>query len=56
MTFSQPINLDRWIETAVNNIIDDMQPLYEAFYADEDARTCGNCVALHPGKPPGPRG
>jgi 3-hydroxyanthranilate 3,4-dioxygenase len=37
----------------LNNVFDDMPPSYDAFYADEDARTCGNCVALHPGKPPG---
>jgi 3-hydroxyanthranilate 3,4-dioxygenase len=40
----------------VHNIVDDLPPLYEAFYADESARTCGNCGAVHPGKgkpPPG---
>jgi len=35
----------------VNNVFYDMPPSYDAFYADEAARTCGNCVALHPGKP-----
>jgi 3-hydroxyanthranilate 3,4-dioxygenase len=40
----------------VNNIVDDLPPLYEAFYADDAARTCGDCGAVHPGKgkpPPG---
>lgn len=30
----------------------DLPPLYEAFYADEKARTCKACGALHPGKTP----
>jgi 3-hydroxyanthranilate 3,4-dioxygenase len=44
------------IEVPVNNIVDDLPPLYEAFYADEAARTCDSCGAVHPGKgkpPPG---
>ena len=32
------------------NSIDDLPSLYEAFYASEEARTCPNCGALHPGK------
>ena len=35
MTFSQPINLNRWVE---------------AFHADENVRNHGNCGAVHPGK------
>ena len=38
------------IEVPLNNIVDDLPPLYEAFYADEKARTCPNCGAIHPGK------
>lgn len=38
------------IEVNVRNIVDDLPPLFEAFYASEKARTCGACGALHPGK------
>ena len=38
------------VEVPLNNIVDDLPPLYEAFYADEKARTCPNCGAVHPGK------
>jgi 3-hydroxyanthranilate 3,4-dioxygenase len=44
------------IEVPVNNIVDDLPPLYEAFYVDDAARTCDSCGAVHPGKgkpPPG---
>ena len=40
------------IEVAVRNIVTDLPPLYEAFYADERQRTCPSCGALHPGKQP----
>ncbi len=40
------------IEVPVDNIVTDLPPLYEAFYADEAARTCPSCGALHPGKEP----
>ena len=42
------------VETPVDNIEIDLPPLFEAFYADESARTCGNCGAVHPGKEPPP--
>ncbi len=42
------------VETPVDDIEADLPPLFEAFYADEAARTCGNCGALHPGKEPPP--
>ena len=29
-----------------------LPPLYEAFFADEKARTCKKCGAIHPGKKP----
>jgi len=38
------------IEVNVQNIVDDLPPLFEAFYASEKARTCGACGTLHPGK------
>ena len=40
------------IEVEVKDIVKDLPPLYEAFYADETARTCPECGALHPGKTP----
>ncbi len=49
-------NLVHRIEVAVVDIVADLPPLYEAFYADEAARTCEHCGTLHPGKeapPPG---
>ena len=30
----------------------DLPPLYEAFYADKQARKCKACGAIHPGKKP----
>ena len=38
------------VEFQLNSIVEDLPPAYENFYADADARTCGNCGALHPGK------
>ncbi len=32
--------------------VEDLPPLYETFYADQDARTCPDCSAVHPGKEP----
>lgn len=43
------------VEVTVKNIVTDLPPLYTAFYADEQARTCRHCGALHPGKEP-PKG
>jgi 3-hydroxyanthranilate 3,4-dioxygenase len=37
-------------ELQVRDIVADLPPVFTAFYADEKARTCGNCGALHPGK------
>ena len=42
------------VEIAVKDIVKDLPPLYEAFYADATARTCGTCGHLHPGKEPPP--
>ena len=30
----------------------DMPPVYQKFYASEEARTCSNCSSVHPGKEP----
>jgi 3-hydroxyanthranilate 3,4-dioxygenase len=40
------------IELPVANIVTDLPPLFEAFYADEAQRRCPSCGALHPGKTP----
>jgi 3-hydroxyanthranilate 3,4-dioxygenase len=40
------------IEVKVQHLVKDLPPLYEAFYADDDARKCKNCGAMHPGKTP----
>ena len=37
------------VEVQLVSIVDDLPPLFEAFYAAHDARTCPNCGALHPG-------
>ena len=31
-------------------IVRDLPPLFEAFYASEELRTCDNCGTVHPGK------
>jgi 3-hydroxyanthranilate 3,4-dioxygenase len=38
------------IELQVRDIVADLPPVFEAFYADEQARTCRQCGAIHPGK------
>lgn len=40
------------VEVDLKSIVRDLPPIYQAFYADEKARTCPNCGALHPGKTP----
>jgi 3-hydroxyanthranilate 3,4-dioxygenase len=39
-------------EMQLTSIVDDLPPVYAAFYASEEARTCGSCGELHPGKEP----
>jgi len=39
-------------ELDLESIVDDLPPVYEAFYASEAARTCPNCGTIHPGKEP----
>lgn len=38
------------VELQVRDIVKDLPPVFQAFYDDETARTCGRCGALHPGK------
>jgi 3-hydroxyanthranilate 3,4-dioxygenase len=38
------------VEVQVRDIVADLPPVFGAFYADEDARRCRSCNALHPGK------
>ena len=38
------------VEVQLVSIVDDLPPLFDAFYASEEARTCPVCGALHPGK------
>ncbi|WP_341862099.1 3-hydroxyanthranilate 3,4-dioxygenase [Gymnodinialimonas sp. 57CJ19] len=45
-------NLVHRSEMHLTSIVDDLPPVYAAFYASEEARTCGSCGALHPGKEP----
>jgi 3-hydroxyanthranilate 3,4-dioxygenase len=40
------------VEVQVMDIVKDLPPLFEAFYADEQQRTCKVCGAIHPGKEP----
>jgi 3-hydroxyanthranilate 3,4-dioxygenase len=40
------------VEVALTSIVDDLPPIYQAFYGDEAARTCPACGVLHPGKEP----
>ena len=42
------------VEVELKDIVKDLPPLYEAFYANEKLRTCSHCGALHPGKTPPP--
>ncbi|HEY3687818.1 MAG TPA: 3-hydroxyanthranilate 3,4-dioxygenase [Streptosporangiaceae bacterium] len=37
-------------ELQLASIVDDLPPVFEAFYGDDDARTCGECGAYHPGR------
>lgn len=38
------------VELQVRDIVEDLPPVFTAFYGDENARTCPGCGALHPGK------
>ena len=38
------------VELQVRDIVEDLPPVFEAFYGDEQARTCPHCGTVHPGK------
>ena len=38
------------VEVQLKSIVDDLPPLFEAFYASDTLRTCPHCGAVHPGK------
>lgn len=40
------------VEVQLKSIVRDLPPLFQAFYDDDDARTCADCGAVHPGKAP----
>lgn len=40
------------VELHLTSIVDDLPPVYQAFYGSEEARTCGSCGEIHPGKEP----
>jgi len=42
------------VEITVNNIVEDLPPLFDAFYGDTSKRRCPGCGALHPGREPPP--
>jgi 3-hydroxyanthranilate 3,4-dioxygenase len=43
-------NVVHEVELQVRDIVVDLPPLFQAFYADEAARTCDKCGTLHPGR------
>jgi len=43
-------NLVHEVELQVRDIVVDLPPVFQAFYADEKARTCEKCGTLHPGR------
>ena len=38
-------------EVQLRSIVDDLPPLFDAFYESADARTCPACGVVHPGRP-----
>ncbi|MEM7069395.1 MAG: 3-hydroxyanthranilate 3,4-dioxygenase [Pseudomonadota bacterium] len=40
------------VEVKVTDIVKDLPPLFEAFYASVEDRTCSKCDTVHPGKEP----
>ena len=39
-------------ELQLQSIVEDLPPVYEAFYGSTEARTCPDCGTVHPGKEP----
>ena len=40
------------VEVQLNDIVKDLPPLFDGFYASKEKRTCPACSAVHPGKEP----
>lgn len=40
------------VEVQLKSIVDDLPPLFEQFYASAEARRCGRCGTVHPGRQP----
>jgi 3-hydroxyanthranilate 3,4-dioxygenase len=38
------------VEVQLKSIVNDLPPLFEAFYASQEQRACRHCGAHHPGK------
>ncbi|MEZ7135989.1 MULTISPECIES: 3-hydroxyanthranilate 3,4-dioxygenase [Komagataeibacter] len=38
------------VEVRLHSLVTDIPPLYDAFYASTEQRTCPQCGALHPGR------
>lgn len=38
------------VEVQLMSIVDDLPPLFERFYTDEDLRRCRSCGEVHPGR------
>lgn len=38
------------VELQVRSIVDDLPPVFKAFYESEEGRTCPECGTVHPGK------
>ncbi|WP_020203793.1 MULTISPECIES: 3-hydroxyanthranilate 3,4-dioxygenase [Cupriavidus] len=38
------------VEVQLRSIVEDLPPLFEAFYASEEKRHCRSCGTLHPGR------
>jgi 3-hydroxyanthranilate 3,4-dioxygenase len=38
------------VEVQLRSIVDDLPPLFNAFYADADRRKCRSCGTMHPGR------
>jgi 3-hydroxyanthranilate 3,4-dioxygenase len=43
-------NLVHRAEVKLKSIVRDLPPIFEKFYGSEEARRCGNCGTVHPGR------
>lgn len=46
------LSLVHRVEVDLVSIVDDLPPLFRSFYYNEQARTCSQCGAVHPGRVP----